>query len=269
MSLTHTVQAFNTATASENKIHDDETAQKFGFQGGLVPGVEVYAYMAHVPVARWGTDWLERGQAEARFVKPVYDGHEAIAKGTVKADDPSTLELSIESLGQTCATGHASLIDEPVVAFAPEDIPAKALPQERPPASPTSLVEGSTLGTVPFCWTKQEAQTYLEEVRETEPLYLKEGICHSGFLLRAANSALAQNVLLGPWIHVGSHIQHQSLARFDEPLEARSRVLKNYEQKGHLFVVLDVLILADAKRPVASIRHTAIYLPRQVRDHAA
>ena len=125
------------------------------------------------------------------------------------------------------------------------------------------------MGTVPFCWSQEEAQTYLKDVRETEPLYLRDGICHSGFLLRAANSALAQNVLLGPWIHVGSHIQHHSLARFDEPLEARSRVLKNYEQKGHLFVVLDVLILADTKRPVASIRHTAIYLPRQVRDHAA
>src|SRR5467141_375704 len=61
------VEAFNTATASENKIHDDAVARRFGFGGGLVPGVDVYAYMAHQPVARWGCAWLERGAAECRF----------------------------------------------------------------------------------------------------------------------------------------------------------------------------------------------------------
>src|ERR1043166_8133687 len=68
------VSAYNTAHDSENKIHDDATARRFGFGGGLVPGVDVYGYMSHMPVARWGRAWLERGTAECRFFKPVYDG---------------------------------------------------------------------------------------------------------------------------------------------------------------------------------------------------
>ena len=44
------VSAYNTAKASENKIHDDATARRFGFSGGLVGGVHVYAYMTHLPV---------------------------------------------------------------------------------------------------------------------------------------------------------------------------------------------------------------------------
>ena len=32
------VSAHNTAQASENKIHDDATARRFGFSGGLVGG---------------------------------------------------------------------------------------------------------------------------------------------------------------------------------------------------------------------------------------
>ena len=52
------VSAFNTAHDSENKIHDDATARRFGFGGGLVPGVDVYGYMTHMPVARWGRAWL-------------------------------------------------------------------------------------------------------------------------------------------------------------------------------------------------------------------
>jgi len=70
----HQVSAFNTAKASENKIHDDATAQRFGFKGGLVGGVHVYAYMSHMPVLKWGRDWLIRGTGEAKFGKPVYEG---------------------------------------------------------------------------------------------------------------------------------------------------------------------------------------------------
>ena len=49
------VSAYNTAKASENKIHDDATARRFGFNGGLVGGVHVYAYMTHQPVAALGS----------------------------------------------------------------------------------------------------------------------------------------------------------------------------------------------------------------------
>ena len=48
------VEAFNASKESENKIHDDAVARRFGFRGGLVPGVDVYAYMTHLPVQRWG-----------------------------------------------------------------------------------------------------------------------------------------------------------------------------------------------------------------------
>ena len=38
-----TLQAHNTAVASENRMHDDAVAREYGFSGGLVPGVDVYA----------------------------------------------------------------------------------------------------------------------------------------------------------------------------------------------------------------------------------
>src|SRR5262249_22652530 len=60
------VEAFNASKESENKIHDDAVARRFGFKGGLVPGVDVYAYMTHLPVTRWGRGWLERRSEERR-----------------------------------------------------------------------------------------------------------------------------------------------------------------------------------------------------------
>src|ERR1700733_8105082 len=102
------VEAFNTAKVSENKIHDDAVAKKFGFGGGLVPGVDVYAYMTHLPVERWGRAWLERGTGECRFMKPTYDGDQV----TVTAiESDGRLELRLECRGVLCATGAAALPD--------------------------------------------------------------------------------------------------------------------------------------------------------------
>ena len=98
------VSAYNTAHDSDNKIHDDATARRFGFSGGLVPGVDVYGYMTHMPVARWGRAWLERGTAECRFFKPVYDGE--IAE-LVAEEKSGVLSIEVMSRGQLCATGSA------------------------------------------------------------------------------------------------------------------------------------------------------------------
>ncbi|MEA2837076.1 MAG: hypothetical protein QOD89_1626 [Bradyrhizobium sp.] len=73
----YSVSAHNTAKQSENKMHDDTVARRFGFSGGLVPGVDVMAYMMHLPVPRWGRAFLDRGLIEVRFIKPVYDGETA------------------------------------------------------------------------------------------------------------------------------------------------------------------------------------------------
>src|SRR5215813_10651899 len=103
---TYRVSAYNTSKYSENKIHDDTVARKFGFSGGLVPGVDVLAYMLHMPVAKWGRAFLERGLIEARFVKPVYDGEIAEVSAIDEADG---LTIEVQSKGELCATGSASL----------------------------------------------------------------------------------------------------------------------------------------------------------------
>src|SRR6267378_7906436 len=110
------VSAYNTSKQSENKIHDDAVARRFGFSGGLVPGVDVMAYMLHLPVAKWGRDFLERGLIDARFVKPVYDGE--TAEVTAEEAD-GALSIEVKSRGQLCATGTASLpVSVPAISVA-------------------------------------------------------------------------------------------------------------------------------------------------------
>src|SRR5437867_13377249 len=95
---TYRVQAYNTAKLSENKMHDDTEAKRFGFSGGLGPGVDVMAYMMHLPVAKWGRAFLERGLIEARFVEPVYDGETADLAGE---ECNGVLSIQVERRGQT------------------------------------------------------------------------------------------------------------------------------------------------------------------------
>jgi acyl dehydratase len=259
--LPYTVNAYNSSRDSENKIHDDAVASRFGFRGGLVPGVDVYAYMTHLPVVRWGRAWLERGTATCRFLKPVYDGEDA----TVTANETANgVDLRVESGGALCATGLATMADAPPVAPALGDGSAPLPAATRVPADETSLAPGTLLGMKPLLVSAEVAARYLEDLRETEPLYARDGVIHPGLILRACNWALMHNVILGPWIHVASTIQHVAAARVGDEVSVRGRVTANYERKGHRFVELDAVVVSNARTPIAQITHTAIYRPRQV-----
>jgi len=257
------VNALNTATASENKIHDDAMARRFGFRGGLVPGVEVFAYMAHMPVARWGRNWLERGQAECRFLKPVYDG--AVARVTA-TEDGDALDLSVTSAQDRCATGRAFIPAEQRVAPPLDALPIATPPSERPAANETSLAPGRALGITPVTIDRAMLGNYLDDIRETEPIYRTEGLVHPGQILRLANQALVQNVVLGPWIHVGSKLRNYAAVHVGQQLTLRSRITSNAVSKGHAIVEFDAIVVADGERSVAEITHVAIWRPRQVAE---
>lgn len=260
--LTYEVRANNLSRASENRIHDDAVAQRFGFTGALVPGVEVHAYACHPVVARWGRDWLERGTIESRFLKPVYDQAMVAAHAEVQPD--GRLAIRVESGGVLSATATATLPEAAEAAPALADFPWAAPPAHaaRPPASEATLAPGRRLGTAPEAMTPEVLADYLAGIGETEPLYAAEGLVHPGLVLRLCNKALTQNVRLGPWIHVGSAARNLGLARLGETLEVRATVLSNEDRKGHGIVELDALVVADGARPVARVRHTAIWRVR-------
>jgi hypothetical protein len=257
----HEVVAFNTAKSSENRIHDDSVARRFGFTGGLVPGVDVYAYMTHAAVARWGRDWLERGTASCRFGKPVYDGE--VARVTAVPEGEG-LTLAVESGGVACASGEAALPAAAVAPAAGQWAVPPVPPEDRPPAGPETLAEGRMLGVRPVQVTPEFAAAYCADVRETDPIYAREGLVHPGLVLRLCNWALTHNVVLGPWIHVGSRVENFAAGLVGGALTARALVTRNYAHKGHLFVELDALVLQDGARVLARVAHTAIYRPRQV-----
>lgn len=257
MASAYRVHAHNSARESENRIHDDTVARQFGFSGGLVPGVEVYAYMTHVPVARWGLAWLQHGSATCRFTRPVYEGDDVTIEPEETADG---LQLSVRRGDEACASGEAKLAAGGTVPDI--DVPPTP-PLERPSASQETLTIGTLLGMRPLRVTPEIATQHRDDVRETAAIYAQDGLMHPGMVLRTCNWVLVHNVVLGPWIHVGSTVRHVGVGRIGETLSSRARVSANYERKGHRFVELQVLVSAD-DRPIAHVEHVAIYQPRMV-----
>lgn len=260
------VKARNTSSNSENKIHDDATARRYGFRGALVPGVTVYAYLTEPAVAAFGSAWLERGTATVRFLKPVLDGEEVQVTGVVTARDAKGAGATVT--GATAAEPEAATLSVTLPAGAPTPVNLAMyrqgpLPDSRPEATRETLLALDALGTPVNRYDETAATEWLERVSDPLPLYRgRNGWVHPAFFLDQANRALRQNVQVGPWIHVGSVIRHLGGARVGETLATRGRVRSVFEKKGREFVELDLVIVAgtgERPRPVAHILHTAIY----------
>ena len=259
------VSAYNTAKASENKIHDDATAQRFGFKGGLGTGVSVWCYMTHQPLQRRGRAWLQHGIGEARFGKPVYDGEiaEVLARETTDG-----LDLEVHSAGILCATGKAAMPSGPPPTLRLDDYKAVAPRVERQAANESTLRVGDWLGMTPLTITDAYQIQDLQDTRETNPIYDRERIVHPGTVLRCCNWVLSHNVILPAWIHMGSIVRNLGLAHVGDTLTVRARVTRNYEHKGHKWVEIDALVVANETTPVIQATHIAIYRPRQLAEAA-
>lgn len=262
--ISYQVVAHNTAVASDNRIHDDAVARRFGFGAGLVPGVDIYAYLCHPPAEAWGVDWLQRGTMRARFLRPVYDGEAVTVEPNEQDDGRARLGLR-NAVGDLCATAEAALPTDRSAAPAAASWPDVAEASERLPASPTTLAAGTALGLAGHRFLADHADAYLHDIGEVLPLFREAGLAHPGWLLRDANAVLSRNVGLGPWIHVESVTTHHRVVRDGQTVSARAVVTNEWEHKGHRFVTLDVAVLADGD-VAARVEHTAIYAPRQATD---
>jgi len=257
------VKAVNTSSDSENKIHDDATARRYGFAGGLVPGVTVYAYLTEPLVTALGPAWLQRGTASVKLVKPVLDGEEVHVTGEISTRDAQG-GLSATVRATTASTGECAVLTATVPAGSPTPLNVALyaegpLPATREPGTREYFDAHTVLGTFVTRYDAAQAEEYVAAVSDPLPLYRGgTGWVHPAFYPHLGNRCLRANVLIGPWIHIGSVVRHLGGARIGDTLAARSRVRSLWEKKGRDFVELDIAILANGK-PVAHVQHSAIY----------
>lgn len=256
------VTARNYGADHANKIHSDEGAAEYGFEGALVPGVAVYAYLTRPVVDTLGLDWLAWGTASAKFLKPVYDAEKVRVTARVTGLDPVRMNLELENeKGAICAIGTVGL-PGPAPPLDPKRYPFRALPDadRKRPATIDAIKPGEIFGSLNFILDLQgEVAMFLDDVVDDSPIYRgREAVCHPAYWISQANEMIMHNVELGPWIHTASEIRHYDLARHGEKLSLRGSVTGSQERRGHELITVDLGLFGEGERPIAQITHTAI-----------
>lgn len=252
--------AFNQVPNSTNQIHGDEMAERFGFRGGLVPGVTLSAYLLHPVADIFGMEFLERGYAHCRINSPLYD-HE-------------TFEVQItDQSHKHCHTCLKRESGEPL-AFAETSIQADALP----PAYRGDTVGNESVDTpatrenferlrISGCqafgygWnTEHEMSSYLRDASAMSDLYAVDGFANPSYILGISNWMLASNIYMNPWIHLETRSQNFAPLAAGSAVIGEMSVKSLFEKKGHEFVDVEVNVYdADSLQCYTAIDLRAIY----------
>lgn len=251
-SAPYRVRARNSARESENQIHDDDVAARYGFRGGLVPGVNVYGYMTVPVVSHFGREWLERGKMDVKFIAPFYEGEEVIVRAQL--DSGELLVTAEGEDGKIRATATAGLHTADVPDL--NQYHKHPLPDPRPEASAETVQRGRVLGSL--CENLRDRHARLLETLEDHlPIY--GDALHPAAVLAMANEILIRNFRLSPWIHTASAGTNWNAASREEEIAIGGSITDCYERKGHQFLVLDLLLTGASGQTLARVLHTAIW----------
>ncbi len=254
--------AWNPVPDSENQIHGDDLARRFGFRGGLVPGVCVSAYLLEPAVRAWGMEWLTRGGAECAVMHPVYDGEPFEVVLDDAGDDFYAARL-LGPEGEPCAHARVSMPSERGDPPAMRGDPIIEPGHPRPDASRAVFerLRGEGLGAMRARWPEAEILQYTRDPDDMPPpLALDgEGWANPAFLLGLSNWALAANVHMNPWVHLQT--EHRSFAPIARgtDLIVEQEIVDLFEKKGHEFVDVELAVFGARGEPHAWIRLRAIY----------
>ncbi|MBI5505792.1 MAG: hypothetical protein HY899_13415 [Deltaproteobacteria bacterium] len=261
--------AYNGATESENRIHGDDVARRFGFRGGLVPGVTVYAYLAEPAIRAWGIDWLARGAASVVLRKPLYDGARFEVEVTPEGEGAYRGRV-VDEQAVVCADGRVWMADAKEIAPAPKrrgDVPVPAL-EARPPATRAAMeaLRSAGMGALRVVWRGDgEMGRTTHDLAEMSELVRpdRQGYANPAFVLGLANWVLARNVRLDAWIHAQSDLCNRGAVPLGAELVVEATITDLFSRGGHEFVDLDVAAFSG-DRAVMTAQHRAIYKLREV-----
>lgn len=230
--------------ASQEGIHNDETAQRMGFESAFVPGVTLYESLV-VGLLKQDPDWLSHGRVEMNFRRPVYNGEEV----ALTVDGP-TQEWELKREGDERARAYGLL------AFS-----------EEPPTIPTGADGAKTnkpLGD------PSQIGTLMETSVEFAPERIELAAEASGF----PRTGSPRTVPVGLWtnpvdllhayfdctttIHFTSRVWHYSPLRQGEILHKRGELVGFEDRRGNKVVKFNAE-LSTSGRLIAVIAHASVY----------
>ena len=250
--------ARNFSVGTENRIHSDEVAARFGFEGALVPGAAVFGHMTHPLVDTLGSDWLAGWCLSVRFLKPAYDG-DVLTVTHESVDDTHTVRC--HARGILLAELHTRPLE-------PDDEPATiesgAAFGQRPEIEWDNVIVGEPFPA--WTWSPDAVENAESTAQVDDGLACYQtGVLHPHAILSTANRAFTRRYVLPAWIHVGSAVRFRRLVRVGDEIEVRTVPTRKWRRKGHEFVDLGIAYVVGGE-VATEIEHTSIF---RIARHAA
>lgn len=228
--------------------HDDETARAMGFRAALIPGAFLYGHVTRLAVRAWGMDWLERGWAQVRFRRPVYNGDRLSVERAAFAERNGRLEAEVAILSgperESVVTGHIGLPDarpEP-----PTDLPITPPPTTPLDANPDVVIAGHPFGSRPRVLDRESIRKSLTDFDETEGIYERETRAHSGLLVRQTMGDTLSSIRFPvPVVFVSVEVQNYTSVPAGATIATSARIAAAYERKGRPYFDSEEYLIAD------------------------
>lgn len=247
-------------------IHDDSSAQVYGYRSALVPGPIVYGYLAQLARQTFGVPWLEFGTMSSNSRRPAFHGDVLTisAEPIVETGDNASMVLhAYNADGQHIASGAATLSRKRPEPFDPSDYPTSPVMDESPFVDAGGMIPGVRFFSNPIEVTPAVLDEHLAEFSETWPGYREEGIVPSGYLMRR----MVRDTVLSyrhptPGIFVSADNQHLALARVGDVLVTVGVVTREYEKKGNRYFDSTHVVIANGRKPIAISKRSTVYVAR-------
>ena len=230
---TWSVHAKNLPEHARNPIHTDEGRRAVGFDGALVAGVTIYAYLSNPVITFWGIDWLREGSATVEFKSPVLAG---------------------ELVECVTVSNHGSL---DVNATVNDEVRAKctaSMNKATPVASPTLSSESLESEEIHLI---DEWENYGQRAGDDHEIYFQHGLIHPAVWPALANYVVERNLASGAWVHTRSKIHHHDLVEIGSIASIESQVINRFTTSSGNRAVIDISIKVAGKK-VVSLEHEAI-----------
>jgi len=230
---TWSVHAKNLPEHSRNPIHTDEGGKAAGFDGALVAGVTIYAYLTNPILTLWGIDWLREGTSIVEFKAPVL-ADELVECVTIL--DEASLNVNATVNNQIRAKCTASM--EKPTPNTSSDSSFELLETEE-----IHLIDG---------W-----EDYGQRAGDDTKIYSDLSVIHPAVWPSLANYVVEKNLVDGGWVHTRSKISHHGLVQIGSVATVESRVINRFETRTGNRAVVDVSISVDGEKVVV-VEHEAI-----------
>jgi AcrR family transcriptional regulator len=244
---------------STNKAHDPATAAAAGFEGGMVVGADMYWHVDGA-ISRMREAALLNHAIEVKFVKPLYDGQDAIVR--VEATPDSNLGFEVFAAAardKACIVGSARPLARGEHESWARDFRHAPLPEAPVSFSEDFALAGKDLGSVSFAPSLEEANRHRVALgmRPSD-----EEDLPSAYLVQYSRLALRAKNVIGPTFSVHTSTVFRQFAKVTPAtaeLQVRGRYDRVFARRGHRFVVLRTVVLDGSERVLIEAEYTSIY----------